>query len=126
MRKVRVLRDLPITNDEVGLVCIGAEIPCYPDGIFVITNCGQNQWISMLLVEDWIERGYLEWVEEESLAQKMALNEWDEEKTFWKLREQIASDHFKEKFDEACENEGADHSRATGWLNIRKALFGEE
>jgi len=38
----------------------------------------------------------------------------------------LATDRFKKKFDEACRGEGADHSKATGWLNIRKAMFGKD
>lgn len=129
MKRVRVLKEMPFA--KVGQMfekSLGTTLFCIGGILYTQQNVDG-------LIGKW-----LEWVEEEKSLEEKLESSPDLSITSgtpqedghyhtthsanYKKLSQLATDHFKEKFDEAAENQG--HSDMWGVKELRKTMFGQE
>ena len=107
--RVKVIKEIPFTKN-------GELLEITHDGSIQIMTKNGCFKITKPIVLQMIEEGYLEYYEEKTLAQELALNdiEYQENKKFWDLRAKIAQDYKKKKFIEIFDKTVEETSKY-GW-----------
>jgi len=125
MNKVIVLKKMPFKiNRDIGEIL---ELTFY-NGI--TESLKQGYFFGKTAIKDMIGEGYLKWVEEEKTLEEEIENKLCQIPSIAGSRSisldlaQIATDHFKSKFDEARTEQRGNDCKSCGF--IRKAMFGED